>query len=57
MTEASLFRKNLIFLDAAQPGVASLVRRSTDTITRAVPGGSEKADPLRVNGCSATCGW
>ena len=48
MTEASLFRKNLIFLDAAQPGVASLVRRSTDTITRAVPGAGGRAVDIDI---------
>ncbi len=48
MTEASLFRKNLIFLDAAQPGVASLVRRSTDTITRAVPGEDGRAVDIDI---------
>ena len=48
MTEASLFRKNLIFLDAAQPGVASLVRRSTDTITRAVPGVDGRAVDIDI---------
>ncbi|MBT4907270.1 MAG: DUF115 domain-containing protein [Rhodospirillaceae bacterium] len=36
MTELSLFQKNLVFLDTALPGVASLVRRSTDTITQPV---------------------
>ena len=36
MTELSLFQKNLVFLDAALPAVASLVRRSTDTITQPV---------------------
>lgn len=36
MTEPSLFQQNLIYLDAALPGVASLARRSTDTITRPV---------------------
>jgi len=36
MTELSLFQKNLLFLDTALPGVASLVRRSTDTITQPV---------------------
>jgi len=36
MTELSLFQENLIFLDTALPGVASLVRRSTDTITQPV---------------------
>ena len=34
MTEISLFQKNLVSLDTALPGVASLVRRSTDTITQ-----------------------
>ena len=48
MTEASLFRKNLIFLDAAQPGVASLVRRSTDTITRTVPGAGGRAVDIDI---------
>lgn len=36
MTELSLFQKNLVFLDTALPGVASLVWRSTDTITQPV---------------------
>ena len=36
MTELSLFQKNLVFLDTALPGVASLARRSTDTITQPV---------------------
>jgi hypothetical protein len=34
MTELSLFQKNLVFLDTALPGVASLARWSTDTFTQ-----------------------
>jgi hypothetical protein len=50
MTELSLFQKNLVFLDTAQPGVASLVRRSTDTLTQPVIDESGRAVDIDIGG-------
>ena len=48
MTETSTFQKNLVFLDTALPGVASLVRRSTDMITMTVPGEDGRATNIDI---------
>ncbi|MBT3930608.1 MAG: hypothetical protein HOF34_07820, partial [Rhodospirillaceae bacterium] len=50
MTELSLFQQNLIFLDAALPGVASLARRSTDTITQPVLDETGRAIDIDIGG-------
>ncbi|MGB0571250.1 MAG: hypothetical protein ACPGQM_04140 [Alphaproteobacteria bacterium] len=50
MTEPSLFQKNLVFLDTALPGVASLVRRSNDTITQPVRDEAGMAVDIDIGG-------
>ena len=50
MTEPALFQQNLIFLDTALPGVASLARRSTDTITQPILDDSGMAVDIDLGG-------
>lgn len=50
MTEQSLFQKNLVFLQSSVPSLASLARRSTDTITKPVLDESGQAVDIDLGG-------
>lgn len=50
MTAQSLFQKNLVFLQSSVPALATLARRSTDTITRPVLDETGRAVDIDLGG-------